>query len=96
MQLIIHRSWLEECEFLIYLALGAIVLAHVATVVVNIADTRRIPCRWIWATGMHGKQSCELRDDGIAYLIVDTLTIVLDFVILFLPCPMAWRLNMPR
>lgn len=80
----------------IYLALGVIVSATLAAIVVTTADTRPFPCHWIWADGVDGEPCRMVWDDDDCYLFTGALTIVLDLVVLYLPCPAVWRLHLQR
>ncbi|MCJ1467552.1 hypothetical protein MMC07_006177 [Pseudocyphellaria aurata] len=82
----------------VYGVLLVVVVAHLGAIVGTVADDRPLSCHWLYLPSDedYDKLCKEYWDDIYIYLTMSVLTIVLDLVILILPCPEVWRLNMPK
>ncbi|MCJ1467429.1 hypothetical protein MMC07_006054 [Pseudocyphellaria aurata] len=82
----------------VYGVLLLVVVAHLGTIVGTVANALPFSCHWIYfPTDEDYEKLCKnYWDDSYFYLTMSALTILLDLIILILPCPEVWRLNMPK
>lgn len=78
--------------------IGLIVVTHALLVMLSLGSTSPLSCSWReLLTYEDYERSCTQHFDVVPYqFFVSSLTIALDFVILFLPCPTVWRLQVPK
>ncbi|MCJ1268724.1 hypothetical protein MMC22_008612 [Lobaria immixta] len=88
----------RNLRFAVYAALATVVASHIGTLIVTTFDLRPLKCHWIYIlTDEEWDAMCaEYWDDDIAYMFMSVFTIVLDILILAIPCPAVWKLNMPK
>lgn len=88
----------RNLRFAVYAALATVVASHIGTLIVTTFDLRPLKCHWIYIlTDEEWDAMCaEYWDDDIAYIFMSVFTIVLDILILAIPCPAVWKLNMPK
>ena len=77
--------------------MAVIVISHVAIIIVQLLQANRMDCNWRYNEPDAG---CRDRVDVDTLLIllafISVMTVVLDLIILALPCPAVWRLQLPR
>lgn len=85
-------------RYIAYSVLFLLVVAHLGTIIGTVADIRPGPCHWLYLLSEedYDKTCTVYWDDDPFYIAMSVITIVFDFVILILPCPDVWRLNMPK
>lgn len=81
--------------------MGVIIISHVATICVVRFDTNRLECHWkYYETDEEFLEKCPSNFDyHVIYAVVtwiSALTVVLDVIIMALPCRAVWRLHLPR
>ena len=86
-----------KLRFAVYAALAAIVASHIITLIVTTFDLVPLDCHWWYLLDEEYDAKCKERlDDSIAYIFMGAFTIALDMLILAIPCPVVWKLNMPK
>lgn len=85
-------------RFAIYVALFMVVTSHIVAFFITTMDVQPIDCHWkAFQTDADYFAHCkEPWDDAISYVFIGAFTVVLDLVILAIPCPAVWKLNMPK
>lgn len=94
------RTFTESKRFRnsIFAVLAILGITHVVTLAVYLADVYPLHCHWsIYATDEEWYANCSDNYDSLpAIVCIAVVTIVLDIVILALPCPAVWRLHMAK
>ena len=80
--------------------MAVIIVSHVAIILILRFTHTRLECYWrIYEDEEEGVKKCPLNIDGHTVVIVLTwisvLTVVLDVIIMVLPCRAVWRLHLP-
>lgn len=88
----------KRFRYTIYVVLATLVTTHMATFPVYYSDLTPFHCHWtIYPTEDERYSRCSEKYDALPWIVfIVVLTIVLDIVILTLPCPAVWRLHMAR
>lgn len=77
--------------------MAVIIISHVAIIFVQLFQRDRMDCNWRY---LEPDIDCRDRVDVDTLLIlltfISVLTVVLDVIILALPCPAVWKLHLPR
>lgn len=94
------RTFTESKRFryTIYVILATLIITHVATFPIYFSDITPFHCHWsIYPTDEEWFSRCSENYNILPWMVfLAVLTIVLDIVILALPCPAVWRLHMAR
>lgn len=87
----------RSLRFAVYAALAAIVASHITTLIITTFDIVPLECHWWYLIDEVYDAKCKERwDDTYAYIFMSVFTIALDMLILAIPCPAVWKLNMPK
>lgn len=96
------RTFTESKRFryIVYVVLSILLITHGATIPVFLANIIPFHCQWsIYPTDDEWNSKCgdSEKYDVLPWVVfIAVLTIVLDIVILALPCPAVWRLHMAK
>lgn len=94
------RTFTESKRFryTVYAILATLVITHVASLPVFLASVTPFYCQWtIYHTDEEYYSNCSENYNFLSWAVfIAVLTIVLDVIILALPCPAVWRLHMAK
>lgn len=94
------RTFTESKRFryTIYAVISTLVITHAVSLAVFLADVTPLHCKWtIYPTDEEWYANCSYNYDSLpAVVFIAVMTIVLDIIILVLPCPAVWRLHMAK
>lgn len=94
------RTFTESKRFryIVYAVLSAVVITHLVTLTIYLAATSPFHCFWtIYPTEEEWYSNCSDKYDSLpSTVFIAVATIVLDIVILALPCPAVWRLHVAK
>lgn len=94
------RTFTESKRFryIIYAVLFALVSTHLIILIVSLVDITPTRCHWaIYPTDEEWYSNCSENFDLLpAVIFIPVSTILLDIVILVLPCPAVWKLHMAK
>ena len=87
--------------YTIYALLLVIVASHISFIFTFLFSTTPVRCSWVvFETEEEFLNTCHDHVDGqvvlILFLFISSLTVVLDIIILSLPCRAVWRLHLPE
>ena len=96
------RTFTESRVFrrIVQALMVVIVVSHVVMILLLRFDRPRIECHWKMMEDEEYERLCPRKIDvNVLYIMItwiSTLTVVLDVIIMALPCPAVWRLHLPR
>lgn len=77
--------------------MAVIFISHVAIIIVQLLRANRMDCNWNYNDPDAGcRELLHVDTPFILLTFISVLTVVLDLIILALPCPAVWRLHLPR
>lgn len=94
------RTFTESKRFRysIFVVLAILIISHVVTLAVYLGSNSPFHCHWSeYPTDEEWDANCKGNYDSLPSVVfIAVMTIVLDIVILVLPCPAVWRLHMAK
>lgn len=94
------RTFTESKRFryAVYATLTILVLSHLALIPVYYAEVFPLFCHWTYyPTDEEWYENCHQNYDVLPFIVfLASLTILLDLIILLLPCPAVWRLHLAK
>lgn len=102
MLLLYLRTFLStrrKLRWLVFVLIAVVLLSHFLVILLDFVSYPHLYCYWKEFGDDEealDKECPSLFDDTIFYLTVNTFNIVLDIMILIIPCRVVWRLQVPR
>lgn len=97
------RAFTESRRFkyIVYVLLFLIVSTHVATIPIYLSGVSPVSCQWkVFVSDEASDSFCHSRlsfdFDDMWYCFLNAWTVLLDLVIVILPCPAVWRLHLAK
>lgn len=94
------RTFTESKRFryAVYATLSVLILSHIITIPLYWTGVTPLHCNWTYyPTDEEWYANCKENHDILPIIVfLAALTILLDLVILVLPCPAVWRLHLAK